>query len=44
LTLNTSALALIARRPSTPLRKIELSRNSAKLVLVVMPEMPLIET
>jgi len=43
-TLNTSALALTARAPRAPERKMECSRNSAKLVFVATPEIPLIDT
>jgi len=43
-TLKTRAFALTARSRSAPERKTECSRNSAKLVFVATPEMPLIDT
>ena len=44
MTLKTRAFAFSARAPSAPERKMECSRNSAKLVFVATPEMPLIDT
>src|SRR5262249_7683909 len=41
---NTSAFALIPAGPRTPDRKIEYSRNSAKLVFVATPDTPEIDT
>ena len=44
MTENTSILVLCASPASTPELRMECSRNSAKLVLVAMPDTPEIET